>query len=213
MSVNRHTFPAALAAAERRLAAADPLLGDLIARHGPCSLAPDWTCSPYQALVRAVVYQQLHGKAAAAILQRMIALFPGTAFPNPHDLLAVSDDCLRSAGLSRQKIAALRDIARKSLDGIVPLDRAGLADAGDEELIRRLTQVRGVGRWTVEMLLIFTLGRLDVLPVNDYGVRNGYRKATRQDSPISSRELRERGTVWAPYRSVAAWYFWRETGA
>lgn len=211
--MNPQTFQAELAAAERRLAAADPMLGGLIARHGPCRLAPDWTCSPYQALVRAVVYQQLHGKAAATILERMIALFPGVAFPSPDALLAASDDRLRSAGLSRQKTAALHDIARKTLDGIVPTNRLGLADAGDEELIQRLTQVRGVGRWTVEMLLIFTLGRLDVLPVDDYGVRNGYRKATGRDSLVPPRELLVRGAVWAPYRSVASWYFWREAGA
>ncbi|OIQ91910.1 DNA-3-methyladenine glycosylase 2 [mine drainage metagenome] len=202
-------YAAELAAAERHLFDGSALMRRLIAAHGPCALAPEWRRSPYEALVRAVAHQQLNGRAAQTILNRFIALFPDSRFPMPKDVLAASEEDLRSAGLSRQKIAAVRDIAIKAEEGIVPMKRAQISSSGDDDIIRRLVQVRGVGQWTVEMLLIFTLGRLDVLPVDDFGVRAGYTRASRRESPVTPAELREIGRKWAPYRSVAAWYFWR----
>ena len=206
-------FAADLADAEQHLSAGSALLRRLIAAHGPCTLVPDWRRSPYEALVRAVTYQQLNGKAAATILGRFIALFPETRFPMPAAVLAASEEDLRSAGLSRQKVAAIRDIAMKASEGVVPMKRSEISRSGDDDIIRRLVQVRGVGQWTVEMLLIFTLGRLDVLPVDDFGVRAGYTKASRRQLPVTPAELRDIGNKWAPYRSVAAWYFWREAGS
>ena len=207
--MNAERFAAELVVAERRLAAGSALMRRLIDAHGPCTLAPEWRRSPYEALVRAVAYQQLHGKAAETILKRFIALFPECRFPTPAVVLAASEERLRSAGLSRQKIAAIRDIAQKAGEGIVPMRRAELKDSADADIVRRLIQVRGVGQWTVEMLLIFTLGRLDVLPVDDFGVRSGFDKAGRRRSPVTPAQLREIGGKWAPYRSVAAWYLWR----
>lgn len=202
-----------LAAADAGLAKADPLMRRLIARHGPCGLQPHWRRGPYEALVRAVMYQQLHGNAAAAILGRFVALFPGHGFPPPDGVLGADDAALRGAGLSRQKIGYVRALAEAAEAGIVPLRRSALARLDDEAIIERLTQVRGVGRWTVEMLLIFTLGRLDVLPVDDYGVRAGYLRHARGIDTIKPRELGVKGERWAPWRSVAAWYLWRAAEA
>ena len=202
-------FALELADAERHLSAGSALMRRLIVVHGPCSLAPDWRRTPYEALVRAVTHQQLNGRAAETILGRFIALFPETPFPMPENVLAASEDDLRSAGLSRQKVAAIRDIALKASQGVVPMKRSEISRSSDDDIIRRLIQVRGVGQWTVEMLLIFTLGRLDVLPVDDFGVRSGFTKASRLPLPVTPRELREAGSKWAPYRSVAAWYLWR----
>ena len=209
--MSRRDFPQQLALADKQLAKADPTLRRLIRAHGPCGLAPAWRRVPFQALVQAIIYQQLHGRAAATILQRLIDLFPDAEFPTPQHLLAASDPALRGVGLSRQKMGYLRDLAAKTEAGLVPLRRAALARASDEEVIARLTQVKGIGRWTVEMLLIFTLGRLDVLPVDDYGVRKGYTRAAGRDTPVTPTELRRLGDAWAPWRSVAAWYFWRES--
>lgn len=204
------TYAAELVVAERRLSDGSALMRRLIAAHGPCTLVPDWRRSPYEALVRAVSHQQLNGRAAETILNRFIALFPDSRFPMPKDVLSASEAALRSAGLSRQKVAAIRDIAIKAEEGIVPMKRAQISRSGDDDVIRRLIQVQGVGQWTVEMLLIFTLGRLDVLPVDDFGVRAGYTKASRRRSPVTPAELREIGRKWTPYRSIAAWYCWRE---
>jgi DNA-3-methyladenine glycosylase II len=206
-------FAGELANAERRLSTASALMRRLIARHGPCTLSPNWRRSPYESLVRAVAHQQLHGKAAETILNRFIALFPDSRFPTPEGVLGASEEQLRSAGLSRQKIASIRDIAQKTSEGLVPKKRSEIKQSSNDDIIRRLTQVRGVGPWTVEMLLIFTLGRLDVLPVDDYGVRSGFAKASRRQLPPTPGDLREIGRKWAPYRSVAAWYFWREADA
>ncbi len=211
--INSERFAAELVAAERHLSAGSALMRRLIAAHGPCALAPEWRRSPYEALVRAVAHQQLNGRAAQTILGRFIALFPETPFPMPEDVLAASEDDLRSAGLSRQKAAAIRDIALKASQGVVPMKRSEISRSSDDDIIRRLIQVRGVGQWTVEMLLIFTLGRLDVLPVDDFGVRSGFTKASRLPLPVTPRELREAGSKWAPYRSVAAWYLWRAANA
>jgi DNA-3-methyladenine glycosylase II len=202
-----------LGRAERALARRDPLLRQLIRTHGPCTLSPGWMHTPYQSLIRAVVYQQLSGKAAATIFKRFLDLFPGERFPSPERLVAADEALLRTAGLSRQKAAYIRAIAEQALAGVVPTRRAALKALADEEIIERIVTVKGVGRWTVEMMLIFTLGRLDVWPVDDYGVRKGYTAAARLDKLVMARELRALGEAWTPYRSVAAWYFWRAAEA
>lgn len=191
----------------RHLAAADPAFAELIARIGPCTAAPQ-PREPYEALVRAIAHQQLHGRAAQAILARLAALHPGPAFPPPDQLAATPDGALRACGFSGSKIAAIRDICAHALAGTVPT----LQDAGaftDGELIRRLVAIRGVGRWTVEMVLISTLGRPDVLPVDDFGVREGWRLIKRLPVQPRPKELAAIGEAWAPWRSTAAWYLWR----
>ena len=205
----RSTYLAELALAEKHLSKADPLMRRLVRAHGRCGLQPEWKRPPFEALVEAVVYQQLNGKVADKIFQRFIELFPATPFPTPAQVLEASDEAMRSAGLSRQKTATIRDIALHAHSCLVPTKRAAIARSSNEAIIERLTQVKGIGRWTVEMLLIFTLGRLDVLPVDDYGIRKGYTRAAGLDEPVSPRELREQGAIWAPYRSVASWYLWR----
>ena len=158
--------------------------------------------------MRAIAHQQLHGRAAQAILGRFEALYPGDGFPSPDAVLATDEAALRGCGFSGSKIAALRDICAKTLDGTVPTRRAS-ARLTDAELIERLTSIRGVGRWTVEMLLIFTLGRPDVLPVDDFGVREGYRVLYGLDNQPRPRELATLGEAWAPHRSLATWYLYR----
>lgn len=208
-----HEYSEQIDRACRHLSRADPLMRRLVRAHGPCRLQPAWRRSPYEALVRAVVYQQLTGHVAGKILDRFVGLFPGSRFPLPSDVLDASDDALRTAGLSRQKAGYLRDIARHAQSGVVPMRRSAIARSGDEAIIERLTQVKGIGRWTVEMLLIFTLGRLDVLPVDDYGVRKGYMRASGGDELPKPRDLHDIGEIWTPYRSVAAWYLWRAAEA
>jgi DNA-3-methyladenine glycosylase II len=179
----------------------------LIRHHGPCGLAPRrW--SPYEALSRAIAHQQLNGRAAQTILARFVALFPNGRFPTPAAVLAARATRLRRAGFSRAKVRALKDIARHAVKGVVPTRRA-CRRLADEEIIDRLTPIHGVGRWTVEMLLIFTLGRLDVLPVDDFGVREGFRVAYGRRTRPTPKALRAYGERWKPYRSVAAWYLWR----
>ncbi|HYF09921.1 MAG TPA: DNA-3-methyladenine glycosylase 2 family protein [Acetobacteraceae bacterium] len=185
----------------------DPLMRPVIRQVGPCTLAPAKR-QPYEALVRAIAHQQVHGRAAEAILGRFIALFPGHAFPPPESVLSADLEQLRACGLSGAKITAIRDIAAHAASGVVPTRRAA-ARLSDEELIDRLLPIRGVGRWTVEMLLIFTLGRPDVLPVDDYGVREGYRLAAGLDAQPKPRELAAIGEAWALFRTTASWYFWR----
>jgi len=195
-----------MAVACRRLAQ-DPVMRGLIRRHGPCGLAPHGL-SPYEALTRAVAHQQLNGRAAQTILGRFVRLFPDGRFPRPATVLAARATTLRRAGFSRAKVRALKDIARHTLKGVVPTRRA-CRRLSDDEMVKRLTQIRGVGRWTVEMLLIFTLGRLDVLPVDDFGVREGFRIAYSRRTRPTPKVLRAYGERWKPYRSVAAWYLWR----
>ena len=161
---------------------------------------------PYRALARAIVYQQLSGKAAATIFGRVVDLFPGQDFPAPEQLLAATDEQLRGVGLSRQKAAALRDLAQKRLDGIVPQARS-LTRLPDDDIVERLVQVRGVGRWTVEMYLIFTLGRPDVLPTDDLGVRKGAERIFKRE--FTPKELGKFAERWAPWRSIASWHLWR----
>lgn len=194
------------------LAKADRVMRRLIRVHGPCALQPSLRRTPFESLARAIAHQQLNGTAANTILRRFIKLFPGRRFPRPGDLAGVDDNAVRSAGFSRAKIAALRDLAAKSLDGTVPRS-AAMAKLDDAEIIARLTQVRGIGQWTAEMLLIFQLGRQDVLPVDDYGVRNGFRHAYGLPELPKPNELQTFGERWRPHRTTAAWYLWRAADA
>jgi DNA-3-methyladenine glycosylase II len=186
----------------------DQRFAALIRRVGPPQLGIQRGRSPYEALMRAIAHQQLHGRAALAILARFEALYPAGAFPPPDLVLASPETELRACGFSGAKIAAMRAICAAALNGTLPT-RRGSARLSDEALIERLTTIRGVGRWTVEMLLIFTLGRPDVLPVDDFGVRDGYRALYGLDLPPKPKALAEIGLIWAPYRSIAAWYLWR----
>ncbi len=197
------------AEAEQALAASDPVLGAWIMRHGPCDLVPRGQ-EPFEYLLRAVTYQQLSGKAAATIHGRVVALTGDP--PPPEAVLALPDEALRGAGLSRAKLAAIRDLALKAQEGLLPsLD--ALQDLSDDEAVRRLTAVRGVGPWTVEMLLIFNLGRPDVWPVTDLGVRKGYAVLYGGDDLPSPKALFEHGERFRPWRSVSAWYLWRAADA
>jgi DNA-3-methyladenine glycosylase II len=186
----------------------DKTFAALIRRVGPPRLGIQRGRSPYEALMRAIAHQQLHGRAALAILARFEALYPAGAFPAPELVLASPEVDLRACGLSGAKIAAMRAICAATLDGTVPT-RQGSRRLSDEELIERLSTIRGVGRWTVEMLLIFTLGRPDVLPVDDFGVRHGYRVLYGLGEQPKPKVLAEIGLAWAPYRSIASWYLWR----
>ncbi|GBQ91756.1 DNA-3-methyladenine glycosylase [Acetobacter nitrogenifigens DSM 23921 = NBRC 105050] len=193
--------------AERHLSEADPDMAALIRRVGRCRLTQDRERrEPYDALVRAVVYQQLHGRAAAAILGRLEAAAGG--LPSAEWLLEQDEGCLRGCGLSARKAETLQGLARARLDGTVP-SRAQAARLDDEKLIARLISLKGVGRWTVEMLLMFTLGRPDVMPVDDFGVREGWRRIKGLDAQPKPRALLEESLPLAPWRSVATWYLWR----
>ncbi len=196
-----------LAAALAHLRATDPKLATVVDRARPCDLAPQRLASLFDVLLRSIVYQQLNGKAAASILARVQALFPGRR-PTPRTLLAMPDEPLRAAGLSRNKLASLRDLAAKVLDGTVPTPAAARR-LSDSELVERLTAVRGIGPWTVHMVLMFNLGRPDVLPTGDFGVREGFRKLHRKRRQPTPAELAHYARRWAPYRSIAAWYLWR----
>jgi DNA-3-methyladenine glycosylase II len=167
---------------------------------------------PFDALAESIAYQQLSGKAAATIFGRVRGLYPRRKYLDPKKILATPDETFRAAGLSRNKIAALKDLAAKTIDGTVPAGRA-LIRMSDDEIITRLTTVRGIGRWTVEMLLLFDLGRPDVWPVNDYGVRKGFAKTFGKRKLPTPKQLMKLGEKWRPYRSVAAWYFWRALDA
>ncbi len=193
--------------AETHLSVVCPRFEALIARIGPRVEKPDDGRSPYARLVRAIAHQQLNGRAAETIFGRFLALFPGHDFPPPELILAQPDEALRATGFSFSKIAAIRDIAQKRIDGVVP-NNAELAELSDEAAITRLVTIRGVGRWTVEMLLM-DIGRPDILPVDDFGVREGYRLLHGLEAQPKPKLLAELGLPWAPYRSTAAWYLWR----
>jgi DNA-3-methyladenine glycosylase II len=193
------------AAAARILAARDPVIARLLAETGPPRLSRPAE-SHFAALVRAIVYQQLAGVAAAAIHGRLVAALDGA--PGPEALIALPDETLRAVGLSRNKAASLRDLSAKVLDGTVVLSPRGLARESDEEIVARLSAVRGIGPWTAEMFLIFQLRRLDVWPTGDLGVRRGYGLAWHIPMP-APRELQRLGDPYRPYRSVLAWYCWR----
>ena len=192
----------------KHFAACDPVMAALIRAAGPYRLAPETARSPFESLARAITHQQLNGIAAERILGRFVALCGNGEFPLPAAVIARPDHELRAVGLSFAKIASLKDLAAKAENGIVP-HGAALVTLGDGEIIERLTQVRGIGRWTVEMLLIFQLGRPDVLPVDDFGVRNGFRLAYGLRGMPTPRALAAFGERWAPQRTAAAWYLWR----
>jgi len=195
-------------AARRALAKADPTLGALMKRVGPFALQVEALHSPFQALARSIAYQQLTGKAAATIFGRVVArVGEGKRF-TPEAVLALPVEQLREAGLSGAKSAALRDLAAKALEGEVPtLARA--RRMSDAALVEHLTKVRGIGQWTVEMMLMFRLGRPDILPVDDYGVRKGFMRTYGLEVMPKPKELLAHGERWRPWRSVASWYMWR----
>jgi DNA-3-methyladenine glycosylase II len=192
----------------RHLRRVDPVMAQLIRRAGPFAVKPARGEGAYEALVQAVAHQQLTGKAAKTILGRFYALYGIDCCPEPARLVETPDASLRSCGFSRAKSAALKDIAARSLDGTIPPRRA-LARMKDEAIIERLVEARGVGRYTVEMFLMFTLGRQDVLPVDDYGVRLGYKIAYGKRMLPKPKALAKIGERWAPYRTTASWYLWR----
>ena len=191
----------------KSLSKADKKLGQLIKKVGGLDIDPPARLNPFEALLRSIVYQQLSGKAASTIHGRVKALFPSRTI-NPADVITMPDDTLRSAGMSRAKVAAVKDLAQKTGDGLVP-SGAQLRKMSDEEIVARLTQVRGIGEWTVQMVLMFQLGRPDVLPVKDLGVRKGFMITYNlNDMPIE-KEMAAYCECWRPFRSVASWYMWR----
>lgn len=190
------------------LSALDPELGRLMKKIGPLQFRRQKTKAVFEALVKSVVYQQLTAKAAATIFARLTALYPDREFPTPEDLLATPIERLRSAGLSRSKAASIHDIAQKAVDGQIPSMRS-ISRMSEEEIIETLTCIRGVGRWTVEMFLIFRLGRADVLPATDYGVQKGFMKVFRKRKLPTPKQLSRYGEKWKPYRTTAALYLWR----
>jgi DNA-3-methyladenine glycosylase II len=192
----------------RHLADADPRLGELIARAGVFSLRPEPTQSLFAALLESIVYQQLSGAAAATILGRVLALYRPRRFPRPQDIVDTPPERLRAAGLSNAKTLAVRDLAARTLDGTVP-SMAHVRRMTDDEVVERLTRVRGIGVWTVEMLLIFRLGRSDVLPLGDLGVRNGFARTFGRRGLADPKVMSRRAERWRPYRTVASWYLWR----
>jgi len=193
---------------EEHLASTDPRMAALIARSTRYNVKTGGLLRPFDALAESIAYQQLSGKAAATIWGRVRALYGKRKYLDPKVVLETPDEKLRGAGLSRSKVAALKDLAAKTIDGTVPTARA-LAKMSDEEIIEQLITVRGIGRWTVEMLLLFDLGRPDVWPIHDYGVRKGFAKTFGKRKLPTPKQLLKHGKKFAPHRSVAAWYFWR----
>ena len=194
-------------AATEFLSALDDDWAALIATVGACTFETRPEREPYQALVRAVAYQQLHARAGDAIIERFLAIYDD-AFPTPNQLLATEFDALRACGFSGRKIETIKGIAEGGLSGLVP-SRQDANAMPDEELIKRLVSLKGIGRWTVEMLLIFTLERLDVLPADDFGVVQGYKRLKHLESAPNRKQMTEIGKAWSPYRTIASWYLWR----
>jgi 3-methyladenine DNA glycosylase/8-oxoguanine DNA glycosylase len=203
------TSPRARAKALRHLKKQDPLLGRVIDQVGPTPVRVDALHSPFAALAEAIMHQQITGKAAATIVRRFKeTLGEGGDFPTPEAVLRASDATLRQVGLSGSKARAMRDLAAKTLDGTVPTVEA-LHTMEEELIVERLTQVRGIGVWTVHMLLIFRLGRPDVLPSTDYGIRKGFMRVFRKRAMPAPKDIERHAEKWRPYRSVASWYLWR----
>ncbi|MFN2622130.1 MAG: DNA-3-methyladenine glycosylase [Chthoniobacterales bacterium] len=194
------------------LARSDPRFAALISRSRRFDVAANELVRPFDALAESIAYQQLNGKAAATIWGRVRALYGKRKWLDPAAVLSTPDEKLRACGLSRSKTIALKDLAAKTLDGTVP-NRRQLVRMSDEEIIERCTKVRGIGRWTVEMLLLFELGRLDVWPVADYGVQKGFAKTFGRRKLPTPKQFQKIGEKWRPYRSIAAWYFWRALDA
>jgi DNA-3-methyladenine glycosylase II len=199
---------AAMRRRERALAARDPVMARLIAAAGPCTMNAQLENTPFESLASSIAHQQLNGVVARRILQRFVALYAPATFPEPAALLATEDAALRAVGFSFSKIRALRDLAEKTQAGVVP-ESAELHELEDEHIVERLTQVRGIGPWTVHMMLMGQLGRPDVLPIDDFGVRNGFRLAYGLKGLPTPRALAEFGARWRPHCSMAAWYLWR----
>ncbi|MES2603874.1 MAG: DNA-3-methyladenine glycosylase 2 family protein [Pseudomonadota bacterium] len=202
--------PATLRKAKQHLCKADPIMAMLIERIGPCRLQIQQETDLFLTLARAIVFQQLHAKAAETIFQRTCALFPKSEQFTAKDIKRANEEKLRSAGLSRNKQLALRDLADKTLNRTLPVMEE-LHALDNESIIETLTTVRGIGRWTVEMLLMFRLGRPDVLPVDDFGVRKGFMLMHGHEEMPTPKALKIHGEIWAPYRTVASWYLWRAT--
>lgn len=190
------------------LAGIDRNLGGLIRAVGSYGFELSKPCHPFESLAEAIMHQQLHGAAARSIQARFVATFGNGAFPTPQVVLAAKEAALRAVGLSFAKIASLKDLAAKTVAGVVP-EREVLVELESEAIIERLSEVRGIGRWTVEMLLMFQLGRPDILPVDDFGVRAGFQYAYGLRKMPLPKALAVYGERWAPYRSSAAWYLWR----
>jgi DNA-3-methyladenine glycosylase II len=190
------------------LCSADVTLGAVIGRVGPCGLAPDRQRTPFQGLVQAVAHQQLNGTAAGTILKRFRGLFAHGRFPTPQEVLELEPMRLTGVGFSRAKASYIQGIARSALDGIVPT-RKQIEAMTDDEIVARLTQIKGIGRWSVEMFLIFGLGRPDVLPVHDFGIQSGFKLAYGKRKHPKPEHILKHGERWRPYRTTAAWYLWR----
>ena len=203
-------FARQLRKAEKVLSTIDPTLGRLIAKAGPCRLEKSGHFEPFEALLTSISHQQLTGKAAETILGRLKAKYAEGErdWPTPERLLAARLPSIRACGFSGNKALAIKDLAAKTLDGTVPTAKE-LHELDEATIIERLIEVRGIGRWTVEMMLMFRLGRLDVLPVDDFGVRKGYSQWYGRKEMVKPRELMALGEAWKPYRSVASWYLWR----
>jgi DNA-3-methyladenine glycosylase II len=191
-------------AATEELAQRHPQIALLVNRAGPCILSPPVT-DHFTSLCRAIAFQQLTGKAARTIWQRVVSALDDS--PSPQSVAAASEEDLRAAGLSRNKAASMKDLAAKALDGSLPL--VGLEELSDEDIVSKLSSVRGIGVWTAEMFLIFQLRRLDVWPVGDLGVRKGYARAFGMDQLPTPKELAPLGDQFRPFRTIAAWYCWR----
>lgn len=202
--------------ATHTLASLDADWARLIEMVGPCTFEAKPEREPYEALIRAVAYQQLHAKAGDAILGKFIKLFsesdianfPAGKFLSPQQVLAAKFDDLRTCGFSGRKIEALKGIAQGALSGLVP-SRNDADAMTDEDLIKRLVMLKGIGQWTVEMLLIFTLERMDILPADDFGIVEGYKRLKKLDAAPTRKEITKIGKAWSPYRTIASWYLWR----
>lgn len=203
MSTHRQTLKEALT----HLKKADPLLAPLLSKHA-CDIAREAEFEPFHALARAIAHQQLHGKAAETILGRFVEKVGKGKFPTPLQVKRARMTTLRACGFSTAKSLALKDLAAKRLDGTIP-DAVQLHAMKDDEVVERLISVRGVGRWTVEMMLMFRMGRLDVLPADDFGVRKGFTVHYGKRAMVTKKALLKHGERWRPFRSVASWYMWR----
>jgi DNA-3-methyladenine glycosylase II len=201
------TLPFDVESATAELRQSDAKLRKLIDRIGPCKLELQHMQDTFETLLESIVYQQLTGKAAATILGRVKDIY-GSRFPTPQEVLRTEDDTIRAAGLSRAKLAAIKDLALKADTGLIP-DIEQLHELDNNEIVERLTAVRGIGEWTVQMLLIFRLGRPDVLPINDYGVRKGFGLIYLKGDLPAPKELLKHGERWRPWRTLASWYLWR----
>jgi 3-methyladenine DNA glycosylase/8-oxoguanine DNA glycosylase len=201
-------FAKSAAKAAAHLSKIDPDLGRVIKATGPVLLVPDEARTPFYALLRAIAHQQLSGRAAETIMGRFHNLFPNIPHPEPDQVLALEDTTLRGVGFSRPKIKYIKDLAARALAGHVP-SHDEIHTLTDEQLIERLTEIKGIGRWTVEMLLIFKLGRMDVLPIHDLGIQKGFMITYRKRRLPKPETILKYGEKWRPYRTIASWYLWR----